>query len=257
MKLLDRPPIPRAVRFAGYRPGALGQFRIEPTVNVSPEVRVEAPISIELGSLPLSVGLFAGSGIVFLMRTALPKGWPKTVALVTGGGLAAAGIINLFRGKVAAATTGAAPGAPGLPPSAAPSSPAGGITAQETQPSMAAAFDSVIGTIVSPSEGSTVDIGGWTSSYPVRIQLENPSEQPVNFILELRGLESGSLSVDQEAAYVAQVALGPRETKNVDLQMPIVTGHVIDVVNVVLQAFKRRVATEPAQMLNMRSFIVK
>lgn len=262
MRLLDRPPVPRAIRLVGYRPSGpspakkwLGQIKFDPTVNVNPNVRVDAPINIELGSLPLSLGLFAGSATAFLMRTALPKGWPQTLGLVAGGGLAAAGILNLFRGKIAAAAP-AAPGQPAaLPPSASPSG--AGATAQEVQPSMSQAFEAVTGIITSPQEYSTVSIHAWSSSYPARIQFSNPSDQAVNFTLELRGLESGSLGADQESAATVQIALNPRETKNVDLDMPMASGHLLDVVNVVLQAFKRRVATEPAQMLDQRSFIVK
>lgn len=264
MKLLEQPPVPRAVRLAGFKPAPyrpqipkMGQFQLNPNVNVNPNVKVEAPINIDLGGLPLSVGLFIGSGLVFLMRTALPEGWPQTAGLVAGGGLAAAGIINLFKSKAEASTGAPAAGPAPRGPSAAPSSPQGGISAQEVQPSMAEAFDSVTGVLTSPQDYSTVSIKPWSSTYPVRIQMSNPSSLPVNFTLELRGSESGSLSVDQDAAYVASVSLNPSETKNVDIDMPLVSGHVVDVVNVSLSAYKRRVASEGAQLLSNRSFIVK
>lgn len=52
---------------------ALSQLQLTPTVNVNPNVKVDAPINIELGGLPLSLGLFVGGGLTFLMRTALPE----------------------------------------------------------------------------------------------------------------------------------------------------------------------------------------
>jgi len=264
MNLLDRPPVPRTVRLAGFKPAPykpkLAQFNLNPTVNVNPNVKVESPINIDLGGLPLSIGLFVGSGLVFLMRTALPEGWPQTAGLVTGGGLAAAGILNLFKTKAEASTgpapAGSRPGAP-LPPSAAPTSPQGGISSQEVQPSMAQAVDAVTGVLTSPQDYATVSIKPWSSTYPVRIQLSNPSSLAVNFSLELKGDENGSLSPDQMASYVASVSLNPGETRNVDIDMPIVSGHVMDTVSVSLSAYKRRVATEGAQLLSNRSFIVK
>ena len=196
MRLLDRPPVPRAVRLAGFKPAPykpkLAQFQLNPTVNVNPNVKVESPINIDLGGLPLSVGLFIGSGLVFVMRTALPEGWPQTAGLVVGGGLAAGGILNLFKSK-AEASTGAPAGPAPRGPSAAPSSPQGGISAQEVQPSMSQAFDAVTGVLTSPQDYSTVSVKPWSSTYPVRIQLSNPSGQPVNFTLELKGDESGSM----------------------------------------------------------------
>lgn len=257
MKLLEHPPRPRSVRLAGFQPAPykpkLSQFT--PTVNVNPNVKVDAPINIDLGGLPLSIGLFVGSGLAFLMRTALPQGWPQTAGLVAGGGLAAAGIINLFSNKAQA--TAGAPGQPVGAPASMPISTQGGIAAQEVQPAMAQALDAVTGILTVPQDYSTVSIKPWSSTYPVRIQLQNPSGQSVNFTLELRGQESGSLSPDQESTYVAQVSLSPGDTKNVDIEMPLSSGHVIDVVNVALTAYKRRVATEPAQVLSTRSFIVK
>jgi hypothetical protein len=257
MKLLDRPPLPRAVRLAGYQPPVyrpkLAQFT--PTVNVNPNVKVDAPININLGGLPLSIGLFAGSGLAFLMRTSLPQGWPQTAGLVAGAGLALAGIFNLAHSRAEAATP--APGQPGAPPAAGPSSPQGGITSQAFQPSMAEALEAVTGVITLPQDYSTVSIKPWSSTYPVRIQLVNPSSQPVTFTLELKGEESGSLSPDQEAFYMAQVSLNPGDIKDLDISMPLVSGHVVDVVNVALTASKRRVASENAQILSMRSFIVK
>lgn len=266
MKLFDAPPVPRAVRLAGYRPAPykpapvrakLAEFSLRPEVNVNPNVKVEAPINIDLGGLPLSIGLFTGSGVVFLMRTALPPGWMQTAALVVGGGLAAGGVLNLFAGKAhAEAGPGARPGAPSGP-SAAPTSPQGGISAQEIQPAMSDAFAGISGILTSPQDFSTVNVHSWSSTYPVRIQLHNGSSQPVNFILELQGNESGSLGADNMASYVAQVTLNPSETKNVDIDMPVVSGHVLDTVDVALKAFKRRVAGEPAEMLSMRTFILK
>src|SRR3990170_5300633 len=78
-------PIP----YAPARPKKLAQIEFNP--------HVEAPITIELGSLPLSLGLFAGSGISFLIGAQVPS--ISGVTTVAGITLAGFGVVNLLLPK--------------------------------------------------------------------------------------------------------------------------------------------------------------
>lgn len=236
-----------------------------PWIEVRPDIKIEKPtiapvINIELGGLPLSIGLFLGSGLTFLLRTALPEGWPKTVALVAGSGLAVAGIVNLALPKAEAAAPPSAPlpGAPQAPgPAPAPLAP-GGAPAPYS-PSEAVAFDAVTGRISSPADFTTVDIGPFAKSYPVRVQLHNPSQAPVTFELELTADEDPSpVGSSMVASLPVQVSLGPGQVRDVDVAMPIVTWDTwVDYVDIVLTARKRRAPGESARMLDSRSFVIE
>lgn len=252
-----------AWRMPMYRP----RMAQAPYVQLNPQVTIEkptisTPINIELGGLPLSLGLFAGSGIVFLLRTALPKGWPQTVALVGGAALAIGGLVNLVLPKKAAAAP--APGGPAAPSYGPPPAPsaAGGASAgsgPSYKKPIAAAFDDVTGRISSPADFSTVDIAPWASSYPVRVQLDNSkSAVPVTFELELTA-EEDPQPVGKSATSVlpVQVTLNPGEVRDVDLNMPIATwGALQTYVDIMLTARKRRAPGEDAQLIDQRSFNV-
>ena len=262
IRSLDRPPIPRLVPFApAWR---MGQFiKVEP-----PQIhtRIEAPIKIELGGLPLSIGLFAGSGLTFLVRTALPEGWPQTAALVAGAGLAVAGVVNLAMPKAEAQTPAAAAPGPtpaGMPAPSAPAPVAPGEAAAApapgSSPSEKLAFANVTGRIVYPSETSTVDLWPWSKSYPVRVQLHNPTQVPATFELELSAEEdphpTGSPAV---SSLPVQVSLAPGQVRDVDISMPIATWDaLVDYVNVDLTVKKRRVPGEPAERLDFRFFVIE
>lgn len=254
---LGRLPMLRPIPLAGgWRPA---WSRIGQLVQVNPDIKVQAPITIELGGLPFSLGLFAGSGIVFLIRSGLPDGWPQTVATAVGAALAVAGVTNLLLPKAAAA--GGAPAAPPRAPGQPPSAPPGyQVTPQPGySPSGAFAFDNVVGRIVSPSDFSTVDVGPFASSYPVRMQLENLSEVPITLDLELTAEENPSPIGDAAISSLpVQVNLMQKEIRNVDVLMPLSTwGTFVDYVDITLTAKKRRVPGEAPLLLDLRSFVIE
>jgi len=255
---------PVALRGASWRmPMYHPRMAQTPYVQVSPQVTIEkptisTPINIELGGLPLSLGLFAGSGIVFLLRTALPKGWPQTAALVGGAALAVGGLVNLILPKKAAAPAPAAAPSYGPPPVPSAAGGATGGPAPSYTPPIESAFDGVTGRISSPTDFSTVDIQPWATNYPVRVQLQNPARVPVSFELELTG-EEDPQPVGKSATSVlpVQVTLNPGEVRDVDLNMPIATwGALQSYVDIMLTARKRRAPGEAAQLVDQRSFNV-
>lgn len=252
---LTRAPMLRQVPLAGgWRPA---WSRIGQLVQVSPDIKIQAPIAIELGGLPFSIGLFAGSGVVFLIRSGLPDGWPQAVGTALGAALAVAGITNLLLPKAAAA--GGAPAAPqpGQPPSAPPGYQ---VTPQPGySPSGTMSFENVVGRIVSPADFSTVDVGPFASSYPVRVQLQNLSEVPITLDLELTAEEEphpvGGAAI---SSLPVQVNLMQKEIRNVDIMMPLSAwGTFVDYVDVTLTAKKRRVPGEAPLLLDVRSFVIE
>lgn len=232
-------------------PRRLGQAFVEVKPQVS--VPISAPISIELGKLPLSIGLFAGSAAVFLIRTALPEGWPKGVALAGGALLAVGGVTNLLLPKSAAAP--AVPAGPTPPPQGAPGAPVAQVPYAASE---ALAFGNIVGSIVSPAQSTTVNIGPVASGYPVRVQFYNPTEAPIAFEAELTAEESPVPFGDKKrSALPIQVSLGPREAKNYDIQMPIAAwGTFVDYVLVLMTLYKRRVTGEPLETMDARQFTV-
>ncbi len=235
---------------------------VKPNVNINPNVAVSAPINLELGGLPLSIGLFAGAGLAFIVRGGVPEGWPKTVAMFTGVGLAVGGIVNLIVSKKAAAPGPAAPapGAPPPPPSAAPVAPGGGASAISYTPATEDVFANITGRISQPEDFSTVSVHHWSNSYPVRVQLYNPSaNSPASFELELSSDESPSpVGSEGSASQTVHVDLNPGETKDVDVNMPLATwGWLVVYIDVGLTAKKRRAPGEDAQLLDQRSFVVR
>lgn len=237
--------------FKGWRPARrMGQL-----VEVKPEVKVEAPIKIELGGLPLSIGLFAGSAVAFLIRSGVPKGWPQTVATAAGALLALGGVGNLLFPKAATPTASTAPP---LPPPAAPP----GITASAPQgyaPSREVAFGNVVGRITSPADFSTVDIGPFASGYPVRLQLQNRAEVPVSFELELTAEETPHpVGGETVSSLPIQMSLSANQIRDLDVVMPIGSwGALVDYVDIVLVARKRRGPGEVAVLLDQHSFVIE
>lgn len=207
-----------------------------PLVEVSPDLTVQAPISIELGALPLSIGLLAASGVSFLVKGELPKGWPRGAATIAGVGLALAGAVNLF-----------------LPKEAAPPVPGG------YRPAQATAFDNVVGRIEQPRETATVDISPFASSYPVRVAVHNPSTEPVTFELVLEARERPSpTGTEVLSSLPVQVALGPNQARDIDVAMPIGSWSAfVDFVEVDLDARKRRLPGDAAFPLDRRFFVVE
>jgi hypothetical protein len=230
----------------------LGQAFIDVKPQVS--VPISAPISIELGGLPLSIGFFAGSASVFLIRTALAKGWLKDVALVAGSLLAVGGVANLLMPKKAVA----APAVPAGPTPAPQGSPGAPVAQVPYSASETLAFGNIVGSVVSPLQGTTVNIGAFSSSYPVRAQFYNPTDGPVAFEAEIIAEETPVPFGDpKRSALPIQVSLGPREAKNYDVQMPIAAwGTFVDHTLVLMTLYKRRVTGEALEILDARQFTV-
>lgn len=230
----------------------VGQF-----VEVNPNVNVQAPIKIELGSLPLSLGLFAGSGLLFIAKGEVPQGVPKTVATLLALGLAGAGVLNLFAGRFSSAEAATVP-------SSSPSSipPGGGA---ESQPipytvSEEVAFDNVVGRIVSPQDFTTVDIGFFDKSYPARIEIQNNSEVPVTLDIELTSEENPQpVGAYQVTSLPLQVSLAAKQVKNIDVNIPLVAFNSVLVIyaDVDLTMRKRRGVQGDAQLLDMKNFVVR
>lgn len=267
MRGLNKPPAPKRVAMApAWQPAQRQNRQIrqvgQALVNVNPNVNltapINAPINIDLGNLPLSLGLFAGSGVAFVIRGQLPKGAWQTIALLGGVGLAGVGVWNLFSKKATAAAP--APTTPPGPagPVATVDSRGNPVTSQVVNVPSPRAFDQVTGKILTPADFSTVDLWSWQGSYPVKIQLQNGSTDPVDFTLELTGDESPAPFGDEtNSAYAQQVSIGPGETKNVDISMPTVTwGFSKTYVDVVLTAKKRRTAGDQPVMLDYKGFVI-
>lgn len=253
-----------------YRPVHATGLAQAPWVSVNPNINIESPtiapvLNIELGGLPLSLGLFAGSALSFLLRGQLQDGLPKTAALVVGAGLTVAGIANLILPKVKASDKKAVPGAPAAPagPAVAPTpvtpGSAGPAGPDSYSASNAMAFENVTGRIVSPADFATVDVPFWRSSYPVRVQFLNSASVPVTFELELTAEEDPApFGSHARTSLPVQVSIPAGQVKDVDVTMPISAwDSLVDYVDVVLTAKKRRVPGETAQMIDFKSFVLE
>lgn len=261
---------PRLLHPLSLRPNVgrrLGQMvTFDPKVDFRPDVKVQAPINVELGGLPLSVGLFLGSGLAFMLRPQLPEGLAKTTALIFGAGLAVAGITNLIMPKAAAATTSPTP-APAPPASSAPtttiptapSAPGGGVSAPSgVAVSDQGVFDGISGQVTYPGEGESVNIWPFSSSYPIRVQLYNPSAASATFYLQIVANES-PLPVGNEArtTFPMQVTVGPGQTRDIDINMPISTwSWKVTYIDVALAVYKQRMAGENPVLMAQRYLVV-
>lgn len=252
-----------------YRPLPYKPRLAQPYVEIKPQVTIDkpsfsTPINIELGALPLSIGLFAGAGLAFLLRGGLPNGWPKNVALFTGAGLAIGGIVNLLLPKKAAS---AAPSVPAAP--AGPAAPASGIVSAEdkgsgfTPPSIPAFTRAQI-EIVSPdmdqeieSTGTFLGIG--TPKIPVQIRFYNPTDESVTFNLEFEWDEMPSVvGYNREPAHGSQsfqVTLAPREQRTEPFGLPMVGGFST-ATSVALAVYKKRTPAENRFLVINRTFSV-
>ena len=256
--IASRSPWLARVPVRSWTPVRLGQ----PWVEVRPEVTVQAPVSVKLGlgSLPLSIGFFAGSGVSFIVKNELPKGWPRSLATALGATLAVAGVINLVLPQAEAAE-GAKPAAPApgqlLPPPSSPGQTAGG--AAPYIPPSPQAFGAVTARIVKPADYETIDISPFAGSYPVRVEFSNPGPETVTFDLELEANESPNGS-DKEifSTLPVQVALGPGQVKSVDVAMPIASWDaLVDFVDIQLYARKRSGPGGLPALLDYKTFVVE
>jgi len=270
MRAFDRPPIPKGVPFApGWHPsrrrrvGAGPLVTVTPNVNVNPNVNLNAPVNLSLGNLPLSLGIFAGAGVSFVIASQVPEKGPwKTIALIGGSVLALGGVANLFFGKESLAPNPAASPAGVSPPPAAPAAQttdANGnpITSQQVNVPSSSDFDQVTGSIVSPTDTSTIDVSRFSSTYPVQIQLTNPTQNPVSLLLQFSGDETPSpIGSEQTASYSQQVTVQPG-TQNLTIQMPTVTwGFTTTYVDVELSMTKAISAGSQAAQLDAKSFVI-
>jgi hypothetical protein len=239
----------------------MGQMvAFDPKVDFRPDVKVQAPINVELGGLPLSVGLFLGSGLSFLLRPQLQEGFAKTAALVIGAGLAVAGITNLVLPKAqAAAPAGSAPAPSSTPTTAVPTAPGGGVSAPPgVAPTEQAIFNGISGQVTYPGEGESVNIWPFASSYPIRVQLYNPSSVPATFYLQVVANEDpmpfGSAA---RTTFPMQVTVGPGQTRDIDINMPISTwAWNVKYVDVALTVYKQRMAGENPVLMAQRYLVV-
>lgn len=241
-------------------PRRLGQLvALEPKVEFKPDVNVQAPINVELGGLPLSLGLFAGSALSFLVKPQLPGGAAQTIATLIGAALAVGGIMNLMMPK-AHATAAPAPAGSGVPTTTPASAPGGAATAI---PGVAAAqrsaFDQISGRVSYPGEGEQVDIWPTASSYPIRVQLYNPSGESATFYIEVVATETPHpFGAEATTTLPMQVTVGPGQTRDIDLNMPITSwGWNVDYSDIDLAVFKRRVPNEDKVKIADRFMVVE
>jgi hypothetical protein len=248
MKMLDQPPAMRAVPLvSAYRPAAPrrpGMSQIEVPVTV------DAPISVGLGALPLTIGLFAASGVSFLVGSQIPGA--RGITTVLGVLFAGGGVANLFLGapsEAKAATT---------PP---PSLPGGDdvVVSPPIEDTPEDAFALIEGRVISPTETSTVDISPIASSVPIRLRLTNPSNADASFDLVMDIQEQpepfGDMMPSQESL---RVDLGAGETRDYDVDLPLKTWEALtDYIEVDLTVRKRRISGGDAALLVSRFFVVE
>lgn len=273
MKTLDRPPVPIPLAFApGFRPPAYRPRLAQPWVEVKPQVTIEQPkieapinISLGLGGLPLSIGLFAGSGVSFLIRSAVPQGWPQTVATVAGVALALGGVGNLIFPKAPPAPAPAA--APAGPPPPPP--PPSGAAAPENKPAgyvppSVPAFTRVQIEMISPAPDQEIShtgtfFGIGTPKIPVQLRLYNPTAESVSFNLEFEWDETPSLmGYNQSPSHGSkafQVTLAPNEERNDSFDLPMVVW-LSNATTVALELYKKRTPNENRFLVLSRIFNV-
>lgn len=265
MNSLQGPPLLRPVRLIDWKPH-MGQGA---WVEVRPEIKIESPtistpINIELGGLPLSLGLFAAGGLAFLVRGSLETGWPKTTALMVGSALGVAGIVNLVLPKKASAPPAAAPPKPMV----APTPPSGIIPTEGSPPGFtppsAPAFSKTVIQMTSPATDQTVEhtgtfLGFGTPKIPVQLQLYNPTEESVTLNLEFEWDEQPSLiGYSRDIVHSSkgfQLTLAPFEQRNETVDLPMVTG-LSTLTTVGLVLYKRRTPQENKYLVLTRTFSI-
>ena len=257
---LNRPPVARQVPFLGQpRPSLTGQRRpalawrpARPQrqlaqVEVNPEIN--APITVELGTLPLTLGSFIASGVSFLVGSQVKSVRP--VATVVGVGLAGFGIVNLFFGNT--------PSADALETENAVSPP-DGVDAGASDPIPATnedAFLALDGRVLYPTEGQEVNLGMTDSTVPVRVRVSNSSLSSVTFDLVLKHTETPNMGEIWETETSMRVTLGGGQTRDIDVDLPLTQWRAwVDYVEIDLKVQKRRIHGGNPQMLTSDRFFV-
>lgn len=218
----------------------VGQIQINPNI--------QAPINIGLGSLPLSLGLFAGSGMALLLGSQAPSIRPFTT--VAAVGLAGFGLINLLMPK----------DAPAPAPSPGPGMVTPGATSGPIAPTAETAFSGVSGRIISPGYGDTIDVPFWgTPQVPMRVRLTNPSPVDSTFDLVVASLEQPEPFGRQISNSQSQrVTIPAGETRDVDIAVGIVSWEaLVDYVEVDVTVKKRRVEGGTPENLAGVMFVVE
>lgn len=251
MKALFNPHSPFQVRSMGSpfqpigyqpsspRPRQVGQISINP--------RIEAPITIELGALPLSIGLFASSGISFLVGSQVPS--IAVVTTVLGVGLAGFGVVNLFlpKKKPGDATPAIAPVAPGSTSGALPK------TNED-------AFSSVSGEIMAPADYETIDVSPiGQPKIPARLRLVNASAVVANFDLTLDIQEQPHpFGAAVGAQQTMRMSLGAGEARDFDIVIPLSSWDaLVDYVDVDVTVRKRRFSGGDPALVDSVMFVVE
>ncbi len=260
ISMLNRPPVARQVpllgyphpSLAGYRPLApawrparprrqLAQVEVNPTVN--------APITIELGTLPVTLGAFAASGVSFLVGSQVKS--IKTVTDMIGVGFAGFGIVNLFLGGSAEAsaqeTEDAVDGPEGV--DAGASNP--------IEPTNEEAFLALDGRVLYPTEAQEVNLGMTDSAVPIRVRVVNSVSKSVTFDLVLTHTENPNIGEVLDTVTSMRVTLGPGQTRDIDVDLPLTQWRAwVDYVEVDVLVQKRRIHGGNAQRLATDRFFV-
>jgi len=205
-----------------YQKPELGQIQINPNIS--------APINIGLGSLPLSLGLFAGSGMALVIGSQAPS--LRTLTTIASIGLAALGTLNLLMPKEAP------PAAPPTTSTVTPGQSSGPIAQSAEE-----AFNGVEGRIISPSFGDTIDVSPiGTPSVPMRVRLHNKSGGNASFDLVVSSDEDPSIGGRVGNSQTMRVNIPPGETRDVDMTVSISSwGALVDNVEVNVTIAKRRI----------------
>jgi hypothetical protein len=217
----------------------MGQISINPNI--------QAPINIGLGSLPLSVGLFAGSGMALIIGSQVPS--IRTLTTIASIGLAGLGALNLIMPK----TEGAAPAPTTAPVTPGQSSGAIVATAED-------AFKAVDGRILSPRYGDTIDVSPFgTPSVPMRVRITNQSsEADASFDLMVSSDEQPSLGARVVNSQTMRVLLPRGETRDVDVSVAVSSwGVIVDNVVVDVTVSKRRISGGNKENLGGVMFVVE
>lgn len=270
--VVNATPVPAAPRAVPVRvvgmyvpPRPQGPLLAQPLVEVKPQVSVpiSAPININLGGLPITVALLAGSGITFLVRSGVPKGWPQNVATIVGAGLALGGVVNMFIPRGQGGGGGAAP-APAGPPPPPPSGAASPETAPPAfTPPSPQAFSTAQAEVVSPKPDTDVAHVGWFLTgdrIPVDMRLYNPSGEAVTFNLEFEWDEFPSALgynlAQEHSSATFQLSLGPGEEQNKRFELPIKSGSKWTSIAVAMALYKKRSPAENRFLVTNFSFNV-
>jgi hypothetical protein len=203
----------------------MGQIQINPNIS--------APINIGLGSLPLSLGLFAGSGMALLIGSQAPS--IRTVTTITSIGLAVLGALNLLAPKDVPPPAG--------PPTTTAVTP--GQSSGPVAPTAEEGFRALDGRIISPSYGDTIDVSPiGTPNVPMRVRLTNKSPNAdANFDLVITSDEQPKpFGARVQNSQTMRVFIPRGETRDVDVSVGISSWEaLVDYVEVDVTVAKRRI----------------